>query len=51
MPASFDTKTPSALEIIEDARLKRKVAELGQRQRETAERLKEQPLTDEQIEA
>jgi hypothetical protein len=47
----FDTKTPSALDIIEDAKLKARIADLGQRQRETAERLKDQPLTDEQIEA
>jgi hypothetical protein len=47
----FDTKTPSTLEILEDARLKRKVAELATRQQETAERLGEQHQTDEQIEA
>jgi hypothetical protein len=51
MPATFDTKTPSTLEILEDARLKRRLVDLGQRQQETAERLKEQHLTDEQIEA
>jgi hypothetical protein len=47
----FDTKTPRTLDIIEDARLKTRLAELGQRQQETAEQLKDQHLTDEQVEA
>jgi hypothetical protein len=47
----FDTKTPSALEIIEDAKMKARLAELGRRQQETAERVKDQHLTDEQVEA
>jgi hypothetical protein len=47
----FDTKTPSTLEIIEDARLKARLAELGRRQQETAEGLKQQRPTDEQMEA
>jgi hypothetical protein len=47
----FDTKTPRTVDIIEDARLKTRLAELGRRQRETAERLKDQHQTDEQIEA
>jgi hypothetical protein len=45
----FDTKTPSTLEIIEDARLKTRLIELGRRQQETAEGLKDQRLTDEQV--
>jgi hypothetical protein len=47
----FDTKTPRTLDIIEDARLKARLAELGRRQQETAEGLKDQHLTDEQNEA
>jgi hypothetical protein len=47
----FDTKTPRTLDIIEDARLKTRLAELGRRQQETAEGLKNQHLTNEQIEA
>jgi hypothetical protein len=47
----FDTKTPRTLDILEDARLKTRLVELGQRQRETAEGLKDQHLTNEQIEA
>jgi hypothetical protein len=47
----FDTKTPSAAQMVEDARLKARLAELGRRQQETAERLNDQQLTDEQIEA
>jgi hypothetical protein len=47
----FDTKTPRTADIIEDARLKTRLAELGRRQQETAEGLKGQHLTNEQIEA
>jgi Bifunctional DNA primase/polymerase, N-terminal len=47
----FDTKTPRTLDIIEDARLKTRLAELGRRQQETAEGLKNQHLTKEQNEA
>ena len=47
----FDTKTPSAVQMVEDARLKTRLAELARHQQETAERLNDQPLTDEQIEA
>ena len=47
----FDTKSPSTAEILEDARLKTRLAELGRRQQETAEGLKNQHLTNEQIEA
>ena len=42
----FDTKTPRTADIIEDARLKTRLAELGRRQRETAEGLKDQHLTE-----
>jgi hypothetical protein len=47
----FDTKSPRTLDIIEDARLKARLVELGRRQQETAEGLKDQHLTDEQLEA
>jgi hypothetical protein len=47
----FDTKTPSAAQMVEDARLKARLAELGRRQQETAERLGDQHLSVEQIEA
>jgi hypothetical protein len=47
----FDTKTPRTADIIEDARLKTRLAELGRKQRETAEGLKDQHLTDDQREA
>lgn len=47
----FDTKTPSASEMVEDARMRTRLAELGRRQRETAEGLKGQHLTDGQVEA
>src|SRR5215211_5659201 len=47
----FDTKTPSAVEIIEDGRMKARLAELGRRQRETVEGLKNQHQTDAQIQA
>jgi Bifunctional DNA primase/polymerase, N-terminal len=47
----FDTKTPRTADIIEDARLKTRLTELGRRQQETAEGLKGQHLTNEQIEA
>jgi hypothetical protein len=49
----FDTKTPSASEMVEGARMKTRLAELGQRQRERAEGLKGQHLSisDDQVEA
>ena len=47
----FDTKTPSAVQMVEDARLKARLAELGRRQQETAEQLGDQHLSEEQIEA
>jgi Bifunctional DNA primase/polymerase, N-terminal len=46
----FDTKTPSGAQMVEDAKLKRHLAELGRRQQETTERLNDQQLTDEQVE-
>ena len=47
----FDMKTPRTADIIEDARLKTRLAELGRKQQETAEGLKDQYLTEEQAEA
>jgi hypothetical protein len=47
----FDTKTPSAVQMVEDARLKARLAELGRRQQETTKLLGDQHLTVEQIEA